>query len=197
MKEHDDFIGRGGDDRIMKLPDLTSEDEERAFWKKRSIADYWEDLTETDDTFGRPKLTSVTLRFDPLLLKKIKMLADKRGIPYNAYIRYLLSDLEFTRREFLCNSTIAIYHVEITGLSINLCAHLCNMEVNTEIKHPTIVIPAEAGHVVTRSKAQAPTIEEPLLDIENNNALKSFTSIWFSRIMQHISSAYTMCDVEI
>ncbi len=91
MKEHDDFIGRGGDDRIMKLPDLTSEDEERAFWKKRSIADYWEDLTETDDTFRRPKLTPVTLKFDPLLLRKIKMLANKRGISYNAYIRYLLS----------------------------------------------------------------------------------------------------------
>ena len=31
------------------------------------------------------------LRFDPLVLKKIKMLARKRGIPYNAYIRYVLA----------------------------------------------------------------------------------------------------------
>ena len=33
----------------------------------------------------------MTVKFDPLVLKKIKMLAKKRGIPYNAYIRYLLS----------------------------------------------------------------------------------------------------------
>ena len=42
-----------------------------------------------------------------------------------------MPDLELTRREFLCNSTIAIYYVEITGLSINPCAHLCNMKVNS------------------------------------------------------------------
>lgn len=55
------------------------------------IADYWEDLRESDDTFGRPRLTPVTLKFDPIVLKKIKMLARKRVIPYNAYVRYLLA----------------------------------------------------------------------------------------------------------
>ena len=33
----------------------------------------------------------VTIKFDPLVLKKIKMLARKRGLSYNAYIRYLLA----------------------------------------------------------------------------------------------------------
>jgi predicted DNA binding CopG/RHH family protein len=75
----------------MKLPDFGTEAEEREFWEKHSVAGYWEDLRESDDTFVRPKLTPVTMRFDPLVLKKIKMLARKRGIPYNAYIRYLLA----------------------------------------------------------------------------------------------------------
>lgn len=61
------------------------------FWSKHSIADYWKDLRESTDTFKRPKLTPVTLKFDPIVLKKIRMLARKRGIPYNAYIRYLLA----------------------------------------------------------------------------------------------------------
>ena len=52
----------------------------------------------------------------------------------NEFAEKLLPDLELTRREFLCNSTIAIYYVEITGLSINPCAHLCNMKVNTGFK---------------------------------------------------------------
>ena len=33
----------------------------------------------------------VTLKFDPLVLKKLKMLARKRGVSYNAYIRLLLA----------------------------------------------------------------------------------------------------------
>ena len=75
----------------MKLPDLKSEEDEKKFWEKHSIADYWADLPESGDTYKRPKLTPVTLKFDPLVLKKIKMLARKRGISYNAYIRYLLA----------------------------------------------------------------------------------------------------------
>jgi predicted DNA binding CopG/RHH family protein len=75
----------------MKLPDFRTEAEEREFWGKHSIADYWNDMRKSDDTFERPKLTPVTLKFDPLVLKKIKMLARKRGIPYNAYVRYLLA----------------------------------------------------------------------------------------------------------
>ena len=75
----------------MKLPKFGTEAEEREFWERHSIGDYWQDLRKSDDTFDRPKLTPVTLKFDPLVLKKIKMLAKKRAISYNAYIRYLLA----------------------------------------------------------------------------------------------------------
>ena len=75
----------------MKLPDIKTEKGEKQFWETHSVADYWEDLKESDDTFKRPTLTPVTIRFDPLVLKKIKMLAKKRGLSYNAYTRYLLA----------------------------------------------------------------------------------------------------------
>ena len=73
------------------MPDFRTEEEEKTFWENHSIGDYWEDLSDSDDIFKRPKLTPVTLKFDPLVLKKIKMLARKRGLSYNAYIRYLLA----------------------------------------------------------------------------------------------------------
>ena len=66
---------------MRKLPRFKTKEEETNFWKKHSIAEYWEDLEESDDTFKRPKLTPVTLKFDPLLKKKLKMLARKRGDP--------------------------------------------------------------------------------------------------------------------
>jgi len=75
----------------MELPDFKTKEEERKFWKKHSISNYWEDLKESNDIFKRPKLTPMTTKFDPLVLKMIKMLAKKRGISYNAYIRYLLA----------------------------------------------------------------------------------------------------------
>jgi predicted HicB family RNase H-like nuclease len=80
---------------MKKVPEFKTEKEERKYWKKHSISDYWEDLKESNDTFKRPKLKPVTLKFDPIVLKKLKMLARKRGISYNAYIRYLLAkDIE-------------------------------------------------------------------------------------------------------
>ena len=75
----------------MKLPNFTTEAEEREIWENHPIGDYWKNLRESYDAFERPKLTPVKLKFHPLVLKKIKMLARKRGIPYNAYIRYLLA----------------------------------------------------------------------------------------------------------
>jgi predicted DNA binding CopG/RHH family protein len=77
--------------RLMKVPDFKTAGDESQFWEEHSVADYWEDLDESDDIFERPALTAVTIKFDPLVLKKIKMLAKKRGLSYNAYTRYLLA----------------------------------------------------------------------------------------------------------
>lgn len=76
---------------MKKLPTFKTQEEEIRFWEKHSISEYWGELEESNDTFERPRLTPVTLKFDPLVLKKLKMLARKRGISYNAYIRLLLA----------------------------------------------------------------------------------------------------------
>lgn len=76
---------------MKKLPVFKTQEEEIKFWQTHSVSEYWEDLSESNDTFERPKLTPVTLKFDPLVLKKLKMLARKRGVSYNAYIRLLLA----------------------------------------------------------------------------------------------------------
>ncbi|MEW6584849.1 MAG: CopG family antitoxin [Nitrospirota bacterium] len=76
---------------MKKLPTFKTQEEEKRFWEKHSIAEYWGELEESTDTFERPRLIPVTLKFDPLVLKKLKMLARKRGVSYNAYIRLLLA----------------------------------------------------------------------------------------------------------
>ncbi len=74
-----------------KIPKFKSETEERAFWATHSSADYWDEMEACSDTFKRPKLQSVSLKLDPYTLGKIKVVARKRGLSYNALIRYLLS----------------------------------------------------------------------------------------------------------
>jgi hypothetical protein len=76
---------------MKKLPKFKTQEEEIEFWENHSITDYWDNLEESGDIFKRPKLTPVTLKFDPLVLKKIKMLARKRSVSYNAYNRYLIA----------------------------------------------------------------------------------------------------------
>lgn len=76
---------------MKKLPTFKTQEEEISFWEKHSISEYWEELEESTNMFKRPRLTPVTLKFDPLVLKKLKMLARKRGVSYNAYIRLLLA----------------------------------------------------------------------------------------------------------
>jgi predicted DNA binding CopG/RHH family protein len=76
---------------MKKLPTFKTQEEEIRFWERHSISEYWGELEESTDTFERPRLTPVTLKFDPLVLKKLKMLARKRGVSYNAYIRLLLA----------------------------------------------------------------------------------------------------------
>ena len=50
---------------MKKLPTFRTQEEEISFWEKHSISEYWEDIEESTDTFKRPKLIPVTLKFDP------------------------------------------------------------------------------------------------------------------------------------
>ena len=76
---------------VKKIPDFKTVKEEREYWDSHSSADYWDDMKECSDTFKRSKLKSISLKLDPGLLEKIKVIAHKRGLSYNAMMRYLLS----------------------------------------------------------------------------------------------------------
>jgi len=53
---------------MKKIPKFRTGEEAARFWEKHSIADYWDDLEDSKDIFKKPKLTPVTLKFDPLVL---------------------------------------------------------------------------------------------------------------------------------
>lgn len=103
MRKREDFIKIGkrkGGDKMVKIPEFKDLKEMAEFWDTHSSSEYWEDMEECDDTFKRPTLKPLNIKIDPNMFQKIKALAKRKGLTYNAYIRLLLSQgLEKELRE--------------------------------------------------------------------------------------------------
>lgn len=80
--------------RVIKnwreIPDFDSEEEERAFWKEASLDPRLmnSSVLKTDN---RESMT-VTLRFDPRMLARIKRLARSRYLNYQSMIKQWLGE---------------------------------------------------------------------------------------------------------
>jgi len=70
------------------MPDNSPEQEDLKYWEKPSTAEYCDDLSECSDTFKRPKLKPVTLKFDPLCLKNQYTLEKAKAVFQRLYKIY-------------------------------------------------------------------------------------------------------------
>lgn len=74
------------------IPKFDNLDEMAEFWDNNSSAEYWDQMTATQENFKRLELKPVSLKLDPHVLAEIKILARQKGLSYNAYIRFLLAE---------------------------------------------------------------------------------------------------------
>ena len=75
----------------MKVPKFKNLKEERKFWDTHDSTDYLEDFEVAKDVvFVRPKKEVISLRLEPKVIKKLKQLADKEGLPPTTYARMLI-----------------------------------------------------------------------------------------------------------
>lgn len=73
-----------------ELPAFESEDEEAAFWKEHQL-----DVRLMQSSVHRPDVresTTITLRFDPRMLSRIKRIARRRYLNYQSMIKQWLSE---------------------------------------------------------------------------------------------------------
>ena len=64
---------------------------ERTFWDTHDATDYNEDFEVAEDVvFVRPKKEVISLRLDPKIVRKLRELADKEGLPPTTYARMLI-----------------------------------------------------------------------------------------------------------
>ncbi len=78
--------------KLKKIPKFNSETEERKFWKKNDTADYvnWQKAKKAIFPNLKPSVRSISLRLPEAMLNDLKVIANKRDIPYQSLMKMYL-----------------------------------------------------------------------------------------------------------
>jgi predicted DNA binding CopG/RHH family protein len=76
------------------LPKFKSEDQEREFWSKSDSSDYvdWSDARPLVLPNLKPSLKTISLRLPEHMLAELKLLANKRDVPYQSLLKLFLAE---------------------------------------------------------------------------------------------------------
>jgi len=79
---------------MKKIPEFTSELEERAFWEKNDSSDYvdWNKAELAVFPNLKPTTKAISLRLPESMLAQIKVEANKRDVPYQSLMKMWLSE---------------------------------------------------------------------------------------------------------
>jgi predicted DNA binding CopG/RHH family protein len=80
--------------KLKNIPKFKNEDEERDFWANKNSADYinWRKSKPAHFSKLKPSTKTISLRLPEFLLEEIRMLANKRDIPYQSLIKIILKE---------------------------------------------------------------------------------------------------------
>jgi predicted DNA binding CopG/RHH family protein len=81
--------------KVKKIPTFKNEDHERDFWARNDVTDFF-DVKKSSKKMNFPNLKpstqTISLRLPEDLLEEIKVLANKRDVPYQSLIKILLRE---------------------------------------------------------------------------------------------------------
>ena len=79
---------------LRAIPTFESEDEEREFWATHDSADYVDWSGAETVSFPRLKASTrtISLRLPEALIENLKMLANKRDVPYQSLLKIFLAE---------------------------------------------------------------------------------------------------------
>jgi len=77
-----------------KLPELKNEDDEREFWASADSTEYvdWGSGRRRKLVRLKPSLKTISLRLPVAMIQDLKMLANRRDIPYQSLLKVFLAD---------------------------------------------------------------------------------------------------------
>lgn len=75
-------------------PKFESEDEEREFWAEHDSVDYvdWSRARRTVLPNLKPSTRTISLRLPEMMLDELKLLANRRDVPYQSLIKVFLAE---------------------------------------------------------------------------------------------------------
>ena len=79
--------------RKKAIPRFESEDQERDFWSAHDSSEYvdWSQARRAVLPELRPTLKTISLRLPAALLEELKLLANKRDVPYQSLLKMFLA----------------------------------------------------------------------------------------------------------
>ena len=77
-----------------QIPRFESEDEEREFWATHDSTEYldWDKAEPTVFPQLKPSTKTISLRLTESMLERLKLLANKRDVPYQSLIKIFLNE---------------------------------------------------------------------------------------------------------
>ena len=80
--------------KLKSIPKFNNEDEEREFWSKNDSNDYvdWKKAKPAFFSKLKPTTKTISLRIPEYLLEELRMIANKRDIPYQSLIKVFLKE---------------------------------------------------------------------------------------------------------
>ncbi len=77
-----------------KIPKFKNEDEERAFWATHNSIEFvdWKKAKRTLLPNLKPSVKTISLRLPKAMLEELKLLANKRDVPYQSLVKIFLAE---------------------------------------------------------------------------------------------------------
>lgn len=79
---------------LKQIPQFEDEDEEREFWATHDSTEYlnWEAAERTVLPKLKPSTKTISLRLSESMLNELRVLANKRDVPYQSLIKVMLRE---------------------------------------------------------------------------------------------------------
>lgn len=80
--------------RVKEIPQFESEEQEREFWSAHDSAEYvdWKQARGVRLPNLKPTTRTVSIRLPVTLLEDLKLLANKRDVPYQSLLKIYLAE---------------------------------------------------------------------------------------------------------
>ena len=80
--------------QIKKIPDFSSEAEEKVFWQTHDSSEYlnWSKAERVRLTNLKPSTKSISIRLSIDMIERLKLEANKIDVPYQSLIKVWLED---------------------------------------------------------------------------------------------------------